>query len=377
MKNYLGVIALLAPAVLCAQKNEFAIQGKVGNIDAPAMVYLSYSDGEKRLLDSSAVKDGAFEFKGPIGEPNSNAFLLMNYQGAGMRGKMIHRLPLYLEAAKIKVNSGDSLSTAKISGSKINDDNAELQAALKSSKAKMDAFMAAYLALPKDKQQDPAVRAPLDIQYKAIEEEQRVAYTGFMKSHSNSIVSLDALKKWGGSSPDYAVVAPLFASFSKSVRNSTAGKEYADNLAKMKATTVGAIAPDFTQKDTSGNLVSTASFRGKYLLVDFWASWCAPCRQENPNLVKAYAKYQAKGFEILGVSLDEERFKKNWLAAIKADKLTWPQVSNLEGFGSEPAKLYVIRAIPQNALIDPSGKIIARNLRGEDLEKKLAELFQP
>ena len=176
--------------------------------------------------------------------------------------------------------------------------------------------------------------------------------------------------------PDYAVVAPLYESFSKGLKNTKAGKEYGEVLSKLKATGVGAIAPDFTQNDTLGNPLKLSSLRGNYVLVDFWASWCGPCRAENPNIVKAYAKYRQKGFEILGVSLDAEKDKDKWLKAIQKDGLTWPQVSELKGWGAEVAQVYVIKAIPQNFLLDPSGKIIAKNLRGEALEKKLAELFQ-
>jgi len=241
----------------------------------------------------------------------------------------------------------------------------------------MEAFMADYFALPKDKQQDAAVRAELDKKYNAIDEEQKAAYVKFIKSNPNSLVTLDALKKLGGSIPDYAVVAPLFETFSIKLKNTTAGKEYKEALEKMKATAIGSIAPDFMQNDTLGNPLKLSSLRGKYVLVDFWAAWCGPCRAENPNIVKAYAKYNKKGFEILGVSLDTEKDKEKWMKAIQKDGLTWPQVSDLKGWSSDVAQLYVIKAIPQNVLLDPAGKIIAKNLRGEALEKKLAELFQP
>jgi peroxiredoxin len=146
-------------------------------------------------------------------------------------------------------------------------------------------------------------------------------------------------------------------------------------LSLLEKTAVGAIAPEFTLNDTLGNPVSLSSYKGKFVLVDFWASWCGPCRAENPNVVKSYAKFHNKGFDILGVSLDDERSKQNWLNAIRHDGLTWQQVSDLKGWNNEVAKLYVIKAIPQNVLLDPSGKIIAKNLRADALEKKLTELF--
>ncbi|ANI88034.1 hypothetical protein A9P82_01070 [Arachidicoccus ginsenosidimutans] len=139
---------------------------------------------------------------------------------------------------------------------------------------------------------------------------------------------------------------------------------------------VGIKAPDFTENDVNGNPVSLSSFKGKYVLVDFWASWCAPCRAENPNVVKAYNEYKDKGFNILGVSLDGTSTKNAWLAAIKKDGLTWTEVSDLKGWENAAAQLYMVTAIPQNFLIDPNGVIIAKNLRGDALESKLAEIFK-
>ncbi|MRG44842.1 redoxin domain-containing protein [Chitinophaga sp. SYP-B3965] len=135
------------------------------------------------------------------------------------------------------------------------------------------------------------------------------------------------------------------------------------------------MAPDFTMKDPNDNSISLSSFRGKYVLIDFWASWCGPCRAENPTLVKAYEKYKGEKFEILGVSLDAEGAKEKWMKAIKDDGLTWPQISDLKYWKSEVVKLYGIQGIPLNFLIDPDGKIIGRSLRGAALEQKLGEIF--
>jgi peroxiredoxin len=137
---------------------------------------------------------------------------------------------------------------------------------------------------------------------------------------------------------------------------------------------VGNMAPDFTLPDTEGKPVSLSSFKGKYVLVDFWASWCGPCRGENPNVVANYNKYKNKNFTVLGVSLDEDKTK--WLAAIKTDNLTWKHISDLKGWASAAARLYGVESIPFNVLLDPSGKIIATDLREEDLGKKLGEVLR-
>ncbi|MDB5230803.1 MAG: hypothetical protein JWN76_1608 [Chitinophagaceae bacterium] len=132
---------------------------------------------------------------------------------------------------------------------------------------------------------------------------------------------------------------------------------------------------DFIQNDLTDNPVQFSTFKGKYILLDFWASWCAPCRSENPNLVKLYDKYKASGLLIVGVSLDNEGEKNKWLKAVKADGLTWPQLSDLQGWDNKAAKLYNVSAIPYNFLIDENGKIIGKLLKGEGLRIKLKELF--
>ena len=144
-------------------------------------------------------------------------------------------------------------------------------------------------------------------------------------------------------------------------------------LDEMRALSVGQVAPDFELPDPNGKMVKLSDLRGKYVLIDFWAAWCKPCRQENPNVVRLYNQYKDKGFEVFGVSLD--RTKEDWVKAIADDQLTWTHVSDLKYFNSAAAELYKIEAIPATYMIDPDGKIIARDLRGPSLENKLAELF--
>lgn len=214
---------------------------------------------------------------------------------------------------------------------------------------------------------DPAYRAGIEKRYSEVANELTIILKSFIAKHPDSYISLLALNELISSGTEATALYSLYQKLSESVQKTDLGNELGIRILSSTRTAIGAVAPDFTQKDPSGKPVKLSDFLGKYVLIDFWASWCGPCRSENPNVVKAYKQFKNKNFEILGVSLDNPNAKSAWLKAIETDKLTWPQVSDLQGWKNSAARLYGVQSIPQNFLLDPKGVIVAKNLRGEQL----------
>jgi len=362
-------------AALHSPEVKFVLKGQIGTFGSPAKIYLSYPSAIDNTIDSLLMQNGKFEFRGVVTEP-VRATLVVNLEGNGIRQKGVQYIPVYLESGEISVNSADSLSHAKISGSALNKEFENLTEALAPVRKKMAALSVAFRARPKEQQMDSVIRAEHTMRFNQCYEELKQVYASFIKANPGTFVSLDALKSFRAQDPDYNKLAPLYEVLSPSVKNSDAGKKFAATLDVMKVTAIGVIAPDFVQNSPEGKPIKMSDFRGKYLLIDFWASWCGPCRAENPVVVKAYAKYHDKGFEILGVSLDNPTDKEKWVAAIQKDGLTWPQVSDLKGWKSEVTQMYGVQYVPHNLLLDPQGKILVKDLRGKALEAKLAEIFK-
>jgi len=373
MKKTILIATALLPALAFAQTGKYTVAGSLGSYNAPAKVYLQYRGADKKTVtDSAVLKDGKFQFSGDVTGDPINAVLMFNGKGTGTNYSDYKSI--YLEAGTININSSDSLHKATVTGTKTNVDNSNYEAALKPVNDAYTALEAKQSAATVEQKASEDFAKENNKAEKAIEAQESAINKQFIKDHPASYLSLNVLEDFAYGA-DYVDIAPLFNSLSPSVQNTVAGKKFAERLPKLKAVALGATAPEFAEADTAGKIVNLSSFRGKYVLIDFWASWCGPCRHENPNVVKAFNHYKGQKFTIIGVSLDRPGAKDKWLTAIHKDGLAWTQVSDLKFWDSKTAALYAVRGIPQNFLLDPDGKIIAKNLRGDDLENKLQEIF--
>ncbi|WDF56258.1 TlpA disulfide reductase family protein [Mucilaginibacter sp. KACC 22063] len=372
----IGALSILPILAFGQTPENFNLKANVANVNAPAKAYLVYKLGANNVIDSAIINQGAFQFSGEVLYP-TNAILVIDHKAVGFSrlDRSADALSFYLEKGDINVNGKDSIATAQITGSQINDDNKKLMSQMSAANAKAKKIYDEAQAATPAQKQSPDFQNNLQTRFKSIQIERENDLKSFIQSNPKSFLSLLALSSLGGPSADPAMLDKLYSSLDPTVKETEPGKVLGKTIEGLKVTAIGSTAPDFELPDVNGKPVKLSSFKGKYVLLDFWASWCPPCRQENPNVVKAFNRYKTKNFTIVGVSLDKPGDKANWQAAIKNDGLTWTQVSDLKFWDSAAAQLYQITSIPQNYLIDPQGKIIAKNLRGSDLESKLAELF--
>lgn len=351
-----------------AQGGAYTIKGKIGNLNAPATIFLVYNNS---VADRAVLKNGEFAFNGSVPQP-TEAYLMINPTGkSAPTNNYAH---FYLESGTITVSSAGNLTKATITGTLNNNSLTRYDALMKPLEERDDKLEAEDTNATDAQKRSPTFLKNLELANKKLQKEKDAANKKFILENPSSLVSLFALYNLAQYN-DYATVASLYEKLSPAVKNNPTGQAYAQTLEKMKLTGIGSIAPDFMLPDTAGRMVKLSSFKGKYVLLDFWASWCPICREAAPGVVKAYETYRGKNFNILSVSLDKPTDRQKWLQAIRHDGLKWTQVSDLKFWSSPVVSLYKLTALPSNFLIDPSGKIIARDLDSDELAAKLAVIF--
>jgi len=370
MKKILLILWFLLPCIVFAQTGTYIIKGKIADLNSPATVFLIYNGA---INGKATLNNGQFQFSGQIIQP-TEAYLTINTKGTSY--SYTNGTKFYVEEGNILVSCADtSIDKAIITGTKTNNVQAHYKALLQSIETRDNQLETMDTSATEAQKKSSEFLKNLEIQNKKLEAERREVNKKFIIDNPSSIVSLDALYSYAAYS-DYDGVKELYDILTNEVKSSPQGVAYAQEVEKMSTVAIGKLAPDFELPDTNYQRVALSSFKGKYVLLDFWASWCPVCRESNPGVVKAYNLYKNKKFTVLSVSLDKQNDRKAWLNAIHHDGLTWTQVSDLKFWNSKVVGLYHLTALPQNFLIDPDGKIIARDLDAEQLSAKLAELLK-
>lgn len=374
MKKIIVLLITASFFVACNKlgDNEFLIKGTAEGIENGKFIILETQDQNMSLksIDTTVVMDGKFEFKGNSVEPELHFLQVENIQG---------KVVFVLESGEITINIlKDSINKSKIGGtfnndqfSKYNEGQGKIQKKMtdyrNANKEKMEAAMQANDTI--------AVNTLRDGFLKLKEEEKNYNFT-FCEENPKAFICVLMLQSMlYQPDADFERLEKIYNDLDKSVKETKPGKSVGEMIGNSSAAEVGKQAPEFSAPNPDGKIVSLKESLGKVTIIDFWASWCGPCRKENPNVVALYDEFHDKGLNIIGVSLDKEGDEVKWKDAITADKLTWPQVSNLQYWNEPIAKKYNVKSIPATFILDASGKIVAKDLRGEELKAKVIELL--
>ncbi|WP_306350809.1 TlpA disulfide reductase family protein [Flavobacterium sp. '19STA2R22 D10 B1'] len=373
MKKILLLASFTAILVSCnkASENEYVITGTVTGVENGKMVILE-KPGDMGLVpvDTVKVENGTFKFIGKSTEPEIHLI-----QVDAVNGKV----PFILENGEIKiVVYKDSVNTSKVSGTYNNDELAQFNAAgMKVQKRMMEFQKVNTEKMTKAQQSnDTVVINQLRKEYTGFQKELEGQSNTYIETHPKSFISVLLIEGlFNSPTADVKVIEKYYNTLSSDLKNTKPGKSIKEKLGSATTVEVGKAAPEFSAPNPEGKMVSLKESLGKVTIIDFWASWCGPCRKENPNVVALYNEFHDKGLNIIGVSLDKEGDAAKWKEAIANDKLTWTQVSNLKFWQDPIATQYNVKSIPQMFILDANGVIVGKDLRGEELKNKVKELL--
>lgn len=364
MKNVFAILVLALTVFSCqTAKDEFTIKGSIAGVETGKVYLQKLVDGQPQSVDTADVVKGKFTFKGKMPLADIR-FLRLNEQD--------YFAQFFLENAGVNVTANkDSLRSTKITGSPSQDVFQVYITEMEKMNKDVMALQEKYQTAMSTGNTNEADKAKID--YQAMMDNNKVYTKNFVKEHTNSVVAAYIALVQLANQIEATELDSIAAKFAPEISTSEYVVKLKEIIQEQKKTAIGVVAPDFTMNNPEGKPVQLSSLRGKVVMIDFWASWCAPCRQENPNVVKLYQQFHSKGFEIIGVSLDKTQ--EDWVKAIKDDQLSWIHVSDLQFWQNSAARLYAVNSIPQTYLLDKEGKIIAKGLRSEQLAAKLSELF--
>ena len=355
-KLLLSIVAASMTLAACNAQSGYKVTGTVEGMPDGKAIIATVNGSSLDTLAKADVKNGSFEFTGNVSEPTGAYIMVIGQRGA---------IPFMLENANITVNAGQAGLT--VTGSqKIYDQFMAINTTTQQEAMKLQQE---YQAANGDQAKMQAVQEA----YAKLMTDAQAKETELIKANPDSYVSTFVIVSSMGQM-EYEQLKERYNLLGEKAKASAQGKAIAAQIAKLESTAIGQIAPNFTITTPEGESISLYDIKGKVKLIDFWASWCGPCRGENPHVVEIYKEYHPKGLEIFGVSLDNN--KEAWVKAIADDGLVWKHGSDLKGWQSAPAQLYSVSGIPHTVLLDENNKIIAKNLRGDELKQKIAELLK-
>ncbi len=376
MNRILMFLAACLMSLPMFAQTTFYIRGQLGKLPAPAMVYLGYSVDGDVVYDSAYIENGFFKIMQYVPYP-VNALLMVSRNGEPVNFFSSKNIAhLYIEpGANIWLTSDEDISNFEMTGSKTQEEYNVYLTHMAEINAKIDELTkeSSNTMFSDVSTQGLAAKRNYMERFRAAMEERKAKMKEFIQQYPEMYISIDILDEYAGAFIDYQSIEPLYKILSEKTKKTVRGKAFQKKLLDSKQAAVGTDAPDFTQKDPDGNKVVLSSFKGKFVLLNFWGSWNSASRIENQETKQIVKAYDNKKLVVINVGLEARR--EQWNKAISEDRLTGYNVSDIKFMKNEVAQLYKISAVPQNVLIDEAGKIIARNLKGNQLEEKLNSLI--